>query len=233
MRALGYDFCPVCLREVDRVLTPYMATHVNLTVHSGAPASGVAVTVSPPDTNNLSDGSTAFVRTYPRPSTVALRAPSLAGGNSFAKWQRDGTDYSTADSISVYLDRNATMTAAYLSCTDSVGPPWVDQSSPVCVNKQYCVNWHRLPGAATHEVRENGGIWSSASTDTLMCFQHAVEGTYTYEVRPISACGAGGPSHSVTMTVQFMAALSPPSQPTFIPAGPVCTGGGDTGPPAP
>jgi hypothetical protein len=202
-----------------------MATHVNLTIHSADPPSGVSIIVSPPDTNNLGNGSTPFARTYPRPSTVALRAPSLAGGNSFAKWQRDGIDYSIADSISLYLDRNTTMTADYLSCADSAGLPWVDLSSPVCVDKQYCVNWHRLPGAATYEVRENGGNWVSASTDTLMCFQHAVEGTYTYEVRPVSACGPGGPSPVVTMTVQFMAALSPPGQPTLIPAGPVCTGG--------
>ena len=224
MRALGYDFCPVCLREVDRVLTPYMATHVNLTIHSADPPSDVSITVSPPDTNNLSNGTAPFVRTYPRPSTVALRAPSLAGGNNFAKWRRDGTDYSIADSISLYLDRNTTMTAAYLSCTVAVGQPWITPPGPRCVNTIYTVTWNRLAGATSHEIRENGGTWQNTAGDTTKEFSNTAGGNYSYEVRAVSACGQGSVSPPLTVMLESTVPAVP-GQPSLDPPGPVCVNG--------
>jgi len=85
-----------------------------LTIASSNPASGVSVTISPNDNNAQGNGSTAFTRTYNNSTQVTLTAPSTAGGNNFAKWQRDGVDASTTVSTTVIMDANHTMTAVYV-----------------------------------------------------------------------------------------------------------------------
>lgn len=222
MRALGYDWCPVCYRELDAVLAPYMATHVDLSIQSANPSSGVAIIVSPSDTSQLGNGSTPFVRTYTRPSTVTLQAPAVAGGNSFSRWRRDGVDDSAQQSLNVYFDRNTIMSAVYLQCTDSVQPPSIDLPSPLCVGTVYCVTWRRLPGASSYEIRENTGNWESTAADTFRCFSHPNPVTYTYEVRPISACGTGASSVPVPMTLESVPAPNPPEQPVTQPADLIC-----------
>ncbi|MBI5866851.1 MAG: C10 family peptidase [candidate division Zixibacteria bacterium] len=195
--------------------------HVYLTVNSANPDTGVAISVSPADTNGQSNGSTPFMRNYSPDKSIALVTPSSAGGNSFAKWQRDGIDYPGGPSVLVTTDMNHTMTAVYLPCSQTVQLPWTSPRSPVCANSMYLVAWRPLAGASGYEIRENGGGWTSNGTDTTRSFMQSVSGTYTYEVRPLSGCGTGATSTPISITVESNAPATP-LQPVPTPLTAVC-----------
>src|SRR3990172_6642721 len=88
-----------------------------LTVASSNPSSGVAITVSPNDRDGKGNGTTQFTRRYSDSTNITLTAPATASGNTFQKWQRDGSDYSTNRSITFRLSRNRTMKAVYTTST--------------------------------------------------------------------------------------------------------------------
>ena len=116
----GVDFSvnaatSVPIDSVNRTLTAVYDTARTLTVSSANPGSGVGITVSPNDNNNLSNGTTQFTRIYAQGSLVSLTAPASAGGNIFQKWQRDGVDFATSAATSVMIDQNRTLTAVYVA----------------------------------------------------------------------------------------------------------------------
>ena len=85
-----------------------------LTIASSNPNSGVVIGVNPTDNNGAAQGTTQFTRTFDQNTTVILTAPgSVAGGNIFLKWQRDGADYSSSNTSLVGMDADHTMTAVY------------------------------------------------------------------------------------------------------------------------
>lgn len=96
---------------LDNVRITEQATHT-LTIAS-SPNSAVSVTVSPADTNGATTGSTSFTRVYTLGTAVTLTAPATAGGNLFAKWQRDSVDFSTSASINFTVDGDHAFTAVY------------------------------------------------------------------------------------------------------------------------
>ena len=88
-----------------------------LTVASLNPNSGVSITVTPNDNNGANNGTTQFTRTYNQNVTVTLTAPgSVAGGNVFQEWRRDGSSFASTVTTSVTMNADHTMTAVY-------GPP--------------------------------------------------------------------------------------------------------------
>ncbi len=89
------------------------AIQSTLTVSSSNPNNGVNISVSPADNNNQGNGSTQFTRTYKNGTVVTLTAPATASGNNFQKWQRNGSDYSTIQSISFSIDAEYSFTAVY------------------------------------------------------------------------------------------------------------------------
>jgi nitrate reductase cytochrome c-type subunit len=88
-----------------------------LTVKSSNPSSGVAITVSPNDSNNRGNGTTEFTRSYSSGKVVSLTAPAGLTGKKFQKWTKSGSDYSTNNAITVTINASFTMTAYYLSDT--------------------------------------------------------------------------------------------------------------------
>jgi hypothetical protein len=84
-----------------------------LEVTSSSPSSGVAIAVAPADVSGLSDGVTPFSRTFNLNALVTLTAPGAASTNPFTRWQRDGTDWSTAQTITMTMDAGYTLTAVY------------------------------------------------------------------------------------------------------------------------
>ena len=85
-----------------------------LTVASINPSSGVGIIVLL-NGNNQASGSTPFTRTYFHNASVTLVANSMAGQNTFQKWQRDGQDFTTNQSATVIMNSDHTMTAVYVS----------------------------------------------------------------------------------------------------------------------
>src|SRR5688500_14296214 len=68
-------------------------TVYTLTVSSSNPSSGVYIYVGPNDRQGQADGTTSFTRQYNSGTSVTLIAPTTAGGNTFLKWTRNGSDY--------------------------------------------------------------------------------------------------------------------------------------------
>lgn len=104
--------------DLDHTMTAVYATATrSLIVASTNPASGVNITVTPSDNGGLSNGSTQFTRVYNSNTSVGLTAPVTAAGNNFQKWQRDGADFSTNQSVSLTMDSDHTLTAIYVTPT--------------------------------------------------------------------------------------------------------------------
>jgi len=101
-----------------------------LTVASSNPSSGVAITVSPNDRDGKGNGTTQFTRRYSDSTSITLTAPSSVNGNTFQKWQRDGSDYSTNRTITFSLSRNRTMKAVYVTPTTTSYTLTVASSNP-------------------------------------------------------------------------------------------------------
>ncbi len=84
-----------------------------LSVLSATPDSGVSISVTPTDTNGLSDGATTFTRTFYQNTTVVLNAAGIAGGNEFKEWRKDGVVVETTNVVIVNMDTAHTLTAVY------------------------------------------------------------------------------------------------------------------------
>jgi hypothetical protein len=83
-----------------------------LTVES-SPQIGTYIVVSPPDYNGQSSDYTNFMRDYNRGTTVSLSAPQYADGHKFIHWTKDDIQYSSNTTISITIDSNYRVTAAY------------------------------------------------------------------------------------------------------------------------
>lgn len=86
-----------------------------LYVRSVNPSSWLTVTVSPPDVQGTSNGTTAFSRTYPHGTVVTLTAPATWSGNKFLKWEQNGVDLSFSPSVNVTVNGDHNLTAVYES----------------------------------------------------------------------------------------------------------------------
>lgn len=82
-----------------------------LTVNSTSPVSGVAIAVSPADSNGATSGTTSFTRTYISGTAVTLTASAASGNESFVSWS--GCTSGTGATCNVTMSANATVTANY------------------------------------------------------------------------------------------------------------------------
>lgn len=81
--------------------------------------SPVPIVVSPEDSQGLGRGLTPFVRSYSDAVVVTVIAPETApDGRGFAKWQRNGLDWSQAPLTQLLLDTNCIMAAVYAPPND-------------------------------------------------------------------------------------------------------------------
>ena len=104
-------FLTGCGGGISTTTPPPPTTHV-LTVNSTNPASGVAITVSPADTNGATNGTTSFTRTYDAGASVTLTAPATAGGNTFSAWT-GCVSANTLRECTVAMNATTTVTAGY------------------------------------------------------------------------------------------------------------------------
>jgi hypothetical protein len=88
------------------------ATHT-LTVSSTNPSSGVPVSVSLLDNNNLSGGNTPFALTYNDGAVVMLNAPTTTSGNNFSSWT--GCDAVSGTTCTVTITGDRAVTTNYVT----------------------------------------------------------------------------------------------------------------------
>ena len=91
-----------------------IGTKRNLTFNTTR-SSPVSVSVSPPDINGDTVGTTNFNRSYKTGAILNISAPATAGADSFIKWERNGTEFSTNGTTSLTVDGNEYITAVYSS----------------------------------------------------------------------------------------------------------------------
>ncbi|MBI1923615.1 hypothetical protein HYR99_05140 [Candidatus Poribacteria bacterium] len=94
-----------------------------LTVSSSNPNSGVNITVSPNDNDGKGNGTTQFTRIYNHTTVVTLTAPATVNSNNFQKWQRNGVDYLSNQTVNVTMDADYTLTAVYATPVETVSKP--------------------------------------------------------------------------------------------------------------
>jgi len=121
------------------------------------PASGVAITVSPPDAFANGDGSTPFQRWYPTGTVVALTAPAQVGNHAFRYWVVNGVAGPVNQtSIGVGLAA-ATTAVADFGTVIGMGTDWRDLTPASAIRPspryQHAMAYH----AATGKVLLFGG----------------------------------------------------------------------------
>jgi alpha-tubulin suppressor-like RCC1 family protein len=126
----GTGACTILMDGPKKATANYNRPTYVLTVASSNPASGALITVRPNDTNGQGNGTTQFTRTYNSNEVVTLISPFMAGGNNFQKWQRNGADYSTNQTINVPMDGNHTLTAVYVTPSLVTRTLTVNSSNP-------------------------------------------------------------------------------------------------------
>lgn len=82
-----------------------------LTVNSSNPGSGVSIEVGNPFNNLVSEEATPFTVTGPSGGRYILGAPKTVRSNAFGSWT--GCTSAAAETCSITLDSNMTVTAAY------------------------------------------------------------------------------------------------------------------------
>jgi hypothetical protein len=102
-------------------------THT-LTVTSTNPTSGVTISVSLLDNNNLSGGTTQFARIYNSGAVVTLTAPTTASGNNFSSWT--GCDSASGATCTVTMTGYRNVTANYVTPLPPPPPPSITSVSP-------------------------------------------------------------------------------------------------------
>lgn len=89
-----------------------------LQIRSSNPTSGIAITVSAPDTNGNQNGTTPVDRFYKDGTTVTLTAPALNGINPFKQWIVTGVAQPLGQlSVNVLVNGTETATAVYYTRT--------------------------------------------------------------------------------------------------------------------
>lgn len=93
-----------------------------LSVSSGNPWNNVAIAVSRADSAGLSNGLTPFARSYGAAWETTLTAPPGAEGRVFDRWQVDGADSTTNQSVFIHMATNRSAAAVYIS--DAFAAAW-------------------------------------------------------------------------------------------------------------
>src|ERR1051325_2469558 len=94
---------------------------------ASSPVAEVSIAIAPVDKNDAASGNTPLSRAYIDKTVVSLTTPLSAGGQIFQKWQRDGSDFSTAQTVTITMDADHALTAIYVTPTNT-GPAHVSLS---------------------------------------------------------------------------------------------------------
>ena len=146
--------------------TPPPATTYTLTVNSLSPATGVAMMVSPADTNGATSGATSLTRTYNSGTVVIVTAPASSGNNTFQSWS--GCTTASKETCNVSMTANTTVTATYaapkITPTVTVSPASFAITTAQSLSVAIAVSGGTGNPVVTGSVTLSSGAYSSAAT---------------------------------------------------------------------
>jgi hypothetical protein len=162
--------------------------------------------VSPNDNNGRGNGATSFTRTYNNNTVVTLTAPSTADGNNFAKWQRNGVDWSATLSTILILDAASIMTAVYV-----VPPPPAPSglTASTASGSQINLKWTDVSNETGYRVKRSttsGGPYTQVGgdlEDNTTIFGNmglGADTTYYFVVAAFNSSGESSNSNQASAT---------------------------------
>ncbi|MFZ1085783.1 MAG: hypothetical protein WAN35_12535 [Terracidiphilus sp.] len=173
--------------------TPPPQTTYTLTVSSTNPASAVAITVSPADTNGSASGSTSFTRVYDAGTSVTLTAPATSGGNNFTSWT--GCASASTVTCTVMMSANTTVTANYaVPVTYTLTVNSTNPTSGVTIGASPADNNNTTSGSTGFTLTYNSG-----TAVTLTAPATSGGSTFSYWSGCTSVSGTAGTICSVTL----------------------------------
>ncbi len=97
----------------NMTMTAEYAQLRRLTVNSTDPGAGVAITISPIDAHQIGNGATFMTRYFPDSQVVTVTTDNVADGQTFLKWQLDGSDYPGTATTTVTMGADHDLVAVY------------------------------------------------------------------------------------------------------------------------
>jgi hypothetical protein len=205
---------------------PPPVTTYELTVDSADPASGVAITVSTPDNNAESNGTTSFTRTYDQGTSVTLTAPNASGTNGtvFSSWS--GCTSTKGATCTVVINANETVTATYAAPLIMPTVTVTPAAASIARSQSLAVTITVSGGAGnpmpTGSVTLTSGSYTSAATtltngsapitvpaETLAAGMPTLTATYTPDAASSTVyASAMGMSQGVTVNLQTTVAVN-------------------------
>lgn len=172
---------------------------------ASSPATGVSIIVSPADVNGASNGTTNFTRQYDSGATVSLTAPPNAGGNTFLKWQRDGSDYSTSTAIGVTMSASHTLTAIYAPPAPVITQQPQSLTAPTGAAATFSVS--ATGSGLMYQWKRDGTAIADAtnSTYTINAVQSSHAGNYTVTVSTAGGTTTSAPAALTVLTSGVLA----------------------------
>src|SRR5665213_1391387 len=187
--------------------TPPPVTTYVLTVNSAAPASGVAITVSPADNSSNANGSTSFTRTYNSGTVITLTAPTTAGGNKFSAW----TGCSSTSTVTCTVTLNAATTALATYAPPAVSTVTVTPGTTTATIGTTLQFSAAVAGAA---VTSNAVTWAVAapSGSSLSPGDISTSGLYTTPYpAPATVTVTATSTQDATVSGTAIVTLTPPA----------------------
>jgi hypothetical protein len=109
-----WTFAQNATNFLSKKLQVYVLPKRTLTMNTVGSGGAVNIRIGPRDLNGAGNGATPLTRVYNVGTEISIAAATMANGNTFLKWQRDGVDFSNSPRLTITWDDNHAFTAFYV-----------------------------------------------------------------------------------------------------------------------
>lgn len=180
-------------------------------ISSFNPSTGVTITNSPADNGSLGNGVTPYTRTNNLNVVTSLTAPATASGNDFAKWQRNGVDYSVTRAITFTNTADVAFTVFYTTPTFTLSVASSNPSSGAVIQVSPADNTGLSLGATAFTRDYNSGqLVNLTAPPSLITGQNFQKWNYNAGLFSTAQAITITNTAAITMTAVFTNQVTPP-----------------------